>query len=433
MLVHHLAVGLALLCGLVSGQAANRWIGVVGSLSENTVAEIQSRHEVSVIENHPEFSIISCSDTSLQLQLILYRAGHTFFCESNEPIPLDAVNLREVKGQVARELSNSSGELAATVPPNLDLLDQLSNTPNGVYAPPSDAAGIKIAVLDTGIRIDNVEFEGRAFRVNAFKNEEPCTSIAHGTWVTGSIIGKVYGVAKKALAYDLKLPTGTSCAFFTCDAALALAYVLNYMDVDIVVMSWSAPQTGAIDYLLTQLANKGVVLINAAGNEASSSRPCTTSPGSSGVTYAVGSVGYTKARSSFSNYGSCIDAFGLGEDIIAAGMSSTTSLVQGDGTSIAAPQMAGVAAVLMKKYGLTTNTQVYEALATYNQKNAVVNPGAGSPNQFSNFKGSGPTPFPVSPKPAPTPKPAPSPKPTPASPSPTPAPPSGHAARFSLF
>lgn len=385
---------------VLAGAPSQRWIGVVGSISEATLAEIQTRREVVSIETHAAFSLITCNETTLQLQLLLFRAGLTFYCEDNVEVPVTAVRLVEVDQLAGRQVNGNSlsTTVEATVPPNLDRLDQLSNTPNGQYSPPATGLNVKVYVLDTGVYIQNVEFEGRAFRVTDFKNEAPCTSIAHGSWVAGSVAGKIYGVAKKALIYDMKLPNGDSCTFYTSDAAAALLHLLNYVDPPfIVVMSWSAPQTSAIDYLLNQLAVKGAVLINAAGNEGSSTRPCTTSPGSSGVTYAVGSVGYSMARSSFSNYGNCIDGFALGEDIIAAGMSSTTSLVQGDGTSISAPQMAGVAAVLMQKYSLTTNTAVYSALTTYNQKNVVVNPGSGSPNLFSNFKGNAPTPTPANP------------------------------------
>lgn len=408
------------------------WVAIRGHLTLEVRADLEALAEVEVISPSFCFSFIGCSAVTLQMQSILTQAGLEYYSETNQQVFTQDVRLDpyspNAKENHARQVPVT---VEASLPPNLDRIDQLSNTLNDVYNPPGRGLNIPVYVLDTGVNIGHEEFGGRASRVTGFKNEAPCSSTAHGSWVASIVAGSFYGVANQAKIYDMKLPTGSSCDFFTSDAAAALNYLLLNVDAPfIVVMSWSAPNTPAMNAILQDLNVKGAILINAAGNEGSGSLPCTRSPGSSGVTFSVGSVGVPgMARSSFSNYGGCIDSFAPGENIVGAGLSSSSSLVEGDGTSAACPMEAGRAAVLMAQLSLTTPNAVYSALNAYSQKNAVVNPGTGSPNRFCNFKGS------VAPSPAPKPAPTTSTR-SPATTTPAtraPTPPANFASRFSLL
>lgn len=403
------------------------WVAVRGHLTPEVQDLLEDLPEIESISPSLCFSFLGCSSITVDLQNILVQAGLEFYAESQQPILTQAVRLEPYNPDKprARQLPVT---VDSSLPENLDRIDQLSNTLNGVYNPPGTGLNIPIYILDTGVNINHEEFGGRAHRVTAFKNEVPCTSTAHGTWVASIAAGEFYGVAKDAEIYDMKLPTGSACDFFTSDAAAALNYLLLNVDAPfIVVMSWSAPTTPAINAILQDLNVKGAVLINAAGNEGSGSLPCSRTPGSSGVTYAVGSVGVPSIqRSSFSNYGGCIDSFAPGENIVGAGIASNSGLVEGDGTSAACPMEAGRAAVLMKYLSLTTPGQTYSALNAYSQKSVVVNSGTGSPNRFCNFKGTAGSP---SPSPATTPSTTRSPSTT----SQTPSPPANFASSFNVF
>ena len=405
------------------------WVAIRGHLPEQVRADLEALDEVEIISPTDCFSFLGCSEITIHLQYILVMAGLEFYTEANQQIHTQSTRLEPYydDGEKENRARQEPVEVEDVVPWNLDRIDQLSSTLNGIYNPPNSGAGVDMFILDTGINLPHTEFGGRATRVSGFKDEAPCTSTAHGTWVASIAAGGFYGVARQANIFDMKLPTGSSCDFFTSDAAAALNYLLLNVDAPfIVVMSWSAPNTPAMNVILQELNNKGAILINAAGNEGSGSLPCSRSPGSSGVTYPVASVDPSLARSSFSNYGSCIKSFAPGKEIVGAGLGSTTQLVQGDGTSAACPMEAGRAAVLMAELSLSTPSSVYNALNTRSQKNAVTNPGAGSPNRFCNFKGSGSSPSPSPATPTPT---RASPRPSPA---PVPSPPAGSASKFNL-
>lgn len=414
------------------------WVAVRGHLPDQVRTDLEALDEVEIVSPTNCFSFIGCSQITIHLQYILVVAGLEFYTEANQQIHTQSIRLEPYEfvggvggiAGVENRARQEPVEVEDSVPWNLDRIDQLSATLNGIYNPPNNAPNVDMYILDTGVNLPHIEFGGRASRVTAFKDEAPCTSTAHGTWVASIAAGGFYGVARQANIYDMKLPTGSSCDFYTSDAAAALNYLLLNVDTPfIVVMSWSAPNTPALNAILQDLNTKGAILINAAGNEGSGSFPCSRSPGSSGVTYPVASVDQSLSRSSFSNFGSCVKSFAPGKEIVGAGLGSTTQLVQGDGTSASCPMEAGRAAVLMTQLGLTTPTAVYNALNTYSQKNVVTNAGSGSPNRFCNFKGSGSSPSPSPATPTPT---RASPRPSPAS-APTPSPPAGAASKFNVF
>ena len=61
----------------------------------------------------------------------------------------------------------------------------------------------------------------------------------------------------------------------------------------------------------------------------------------------VGATTNTDARSSFSNYGTCLDLFAPGSNITSAWHTGTTATNTISGTSMAAPHVAGAAALYL--------------------------------------------------------------------------------------
>jgi len=121
------------------------------------------------------------------------------------------------------------------------------------------------------------------------------------------------------------------------------------------------------------------------------------------------------AKASFSNFGSCLDIWAPGSQIVSAGISSDTSTATMSGTSMAAPHVTGAAALYLADHPTATPQQVRDALVNSATPNKVTSPGSGSPNLLL-FVGGG---TPPSPSPTPTTSPTPSPSPTQ---SPTPSP-----------
>lgn len=65
--------------------------------------------------------------------------------------------------------------------------------------------GVDAYVIDTGVNIDHVEFEGRAKWGKTIPQDEDRDSNGHGSHVGGTIGSRAYGVAKKATVIAVKV------------------------------------------------------------------------------------------------------------------------------------------------------------------------------------------------------------------------------------
>jgi hypothetical protein len=82
--------------------------------------------------------------------------------------------------------------------------------------------------------------------------------------------------------------------------------------------------------------SKGVVVVLAAGN--TNEDACSYSPASAASAITVGSTTMNDEKSSFSNWGSCVDVYAPGSDITSSWNSSPTAFSTFSGTSMATPR-----------------------------------------------------------------------------------------------
>lgn len=247
------------------------------------------------------------------------------------------------------------------------------------------SADVIVAVVDTGVSfthpdLQGIFVDGYDFVDNDSDPTDPSNDVSHGTHVTGTIAalsnnGK--GVAGVNWGgYGIKImPIRVLGAdgSGTLDAvANGVRYAADH-GAKIINMSLGGGGDSQILREAIQYAyNKGVTIVCAAGNE----NGPVSYPAKYPETIAVSSVRYDLQRAPYSNYGPEVDVAAPGGDTsvdqngdgYADGVLSTIwSKDNGDtymflqGTSMAAPHVAGVAALLYAS-GKTTPEEIREAL-----------------------------------------------------------------------
>ncbi len=101
-------------------------------------------------------------------------------------------------------------------------------------------------------------------------------------------------------------------------------------------MSLGGGYSAALNSAVNNAVSKGIVMVVAAGNDNKSA--CLYSPASAASAITVGSTTSTNYKSSFSNWGSCVDVFAPGSAITSAWNTDTTATKTISGTSMATPR-----------------------------------------------------------------------------------------------
>ena len=273
-----------------------------------------------------------------------------------------------------------------TNPPNWgdDRIDQRDLPLDSRYDYPADGgAGTRVYVLDTGINASHRDFTGRIAAGYDFVDNDttPQDCHGHGSHVAGTAAGTTYGVAKKATIVPVRV---LDCSGSGADDDLIAAanwVADNAVKPAVVNYSIGCRQrcsTPAMDTAVRGVISSGVQWVQAAGN--SSDDACYYSPQLVTEAVTVGNSTRTDTRSSTSNYGSCLDIWAPGTDIVSASHTSTTGTATMTGTSMASPHVAGAAALYLAQNRSATPAQVRNALVTNGSTSKLSGIGTGSPN-----------------------------------------------------
>ncbi|MFI6445154.1 S8 family peptidase [Kitasatospora sp. NPDC050543] len=273
--------------------------------------------------------------------------------------------------------TTARGRRVAAASWGLDRIDQPYLPLNQQFNVAGTGKGATVYVVDTGIDYAHSEFGGRAaFGYDAMSDgRKGADCNGHGTHVAGTVGGANYGVAREASLVSVRV--------LGCDGRGTWSGIIAGLDWvgqnakagSVLNGSLGGSKNLAVNAAANAVSDKGVVPAIAAGNDAVDA--CGVSPASAERVVTVGATDRFDQETDFSNYGTCLRLYAPGKAIVSAKLGGGGTAL--DGTSMASPHVAGVAALYKAKNPNASSEQVATWLAEQATKD-VLKVSKGSPN-----------------------------------------------------
>lgn len=264
----------------------------------------------------------------------------------------------------------------------LDRVDQRDWPGNWTYTYYGTGAGTEIWVIDSGIYSSHSEFQGRTVvGEGGYNGSNPLTDChGHGTQVASVAAGNTVGVSRQTSLHVVKIYPDNQCSGSSPAGALAwgINRAANRLTPGraVVNVSYNGVNQSTAD-AINGLKSVGAVVAKAAGN---SNQDACTLPGNLPTNaVVVGAIQNDKNRWPSSNWGSCLNVFAPGHSVAVA--TNSGSYTNSQGTSIAAPFVAGTIANLLSQHPGTSWWEQGEAISQSASRNTLGSIGVGSPNR----------------------------------------------------
>lgn len=260
----------------------------------------------------------------------------------------------------------------------IDRIDQRSLPLSGTYTYTATGSGVTAYIIDTGIRFDHSEFGGRAVTgydaVTSGGSAADCNG--HGTHVSGTVGGATYGVAKAVRLVAVRvLDCSGSGSWSGVIAGMDWATANHAAGTPAVAnMSLGGGASASVDAAVDRMIDDGIAVGVAAGNgnqAGIAQDACKYSPARVARAMTIGATGKTDAKTSWSNYGKCVDWFAPGLSITSSWYTSSTATNTISGTSMATPHTVGVAALYLQGNPGASPQTVRDALYANTTKGIV--------------------------------------------------------------
>ncbi len=272
----------------------------------------------------------------------------------------DARVLRIEPDGIARAVTTQTGATWG-----IDRIDQRSGT-DGSFTYTNTGAGVTAYIIDTGIETSHPDFGGRATvgvdEIGDGRNGIDCNG--HGTHVSGTVGGSTYGVAKAVSLVAVRVLNCSGSGTWSGVVAGIDWVVGNHGSEPAVSnMSLGGGASTTVDDAVNRMIDDGVASAVAAGNGNQGGRAqdaCRYSPARVANAMTIGATDQTDTKTSWSNYGDCVDWFAPGLGITSDWLNGGTNTISG--TSMATPHTAGVAALYLQSNPTASPAAVRAAL-----------------------------------------------------------------------
>ncbi|MDH6464771.1 subtilisin family serine protease [Micromonospora sp. A200] len=279
--------------------------------------------------------------------------------------------------------------------PTLDVSVPLTGAPQAWQAGWT-GTGVKVGVIDTGVDQTHPDLAGRVAAAENFTAEpDALDRVGHGTHVASTIAGSAAasqgrhkGVAPGATLYSAKVCMAEGCPESAILAGMTWAAEQGVKVVNMSLGGPDSPGTDPVEAALTDLTSRyGVLFVVSAGNSGEAGESTVSSPGGVAEALTVGAVSKTGELAEFSSQGPRAGDAGIKPDMTAPGVgivaarSSTSDLWPDDenpqyaslnGTSMAAPHVAGAAAILAQQHPDWSPERIKSTLMAAAQPNAGI-------------------------------------------------------------
>lgn len=268
--------------------------------------------------------------------------------------------------------------------------------PSSAYTPNYTGAGVDAYVIDTGILYGHQNLAG-AQQLPGYVDPFGGNGIdghGHGTHVAGIIGGSVTGIAPACNVFGVRVMDGagaglTPTVMLTAVNAIIAHHltsgkpaVANFSiasspDVTNNVLFEEDPTVydDFLDDSLRMLRDAGIVVTVAAGNGSAQGKGFNAKyvrPARASSLITVGAIDQSSLKTSWSNYGRCVDIWAPGMNIYSASIGASPYIYM-SGTSMAAPCVAGICALMLQQHPNYTVDQITSLLTTCCSQNQISN------------------------------------------------------------
>jgi subtilisin family serine protease len=324
----------------------------------------------------------------------VYTAALHGYAATLSPAAVHAVAaMPDVASVTPDSVMHAVGTITSPQSWGIDRIDQRNLPLSASYTWNNTGAGVTAYIIDTGIRFTHTQFGGRATTgIDEIDGGTADDCAGHGTHVAGTVGGSSIGVAHSVSLVAVRV--------LDCSGSGATSGVIAGVDwvtanhvagtPAVANMSLGGGAYAPLDTAIQNAINDGVTFAVAAGNGNTAGvrqNACNYSPARVAAALTVGATNSSDQAASFSNYGTCVDLLAPGVQILSSWYTSDTAGAYLDGTSMATPHVAGVAALYLQSNPGASPATVAAAITGNATSGVISNVGTGTPNRllFTNY------------------------------------------------